>query len=91
MLTAIYIQSSLVCYDLVAVFNTRYLTAAPSCWPDEVCDWLTSEGEEVFRLPVTDLSQLPICLEVSVVQAVRERKLLPAATPSQPCAPGPTK
>lgn len=46
-------------YDFVAAFETEQLPEPPSNWPDEIVEWLNSEGETPMIVENIDLNKLP--------------------------------
>lgn len=51
-------------YDFVAAFETEQLPDAPSNWPEEIAEWMRSEGDEVIITDQVPLCHLPDVLEM---------------------------
>lgn len=41
-------------YDFVAAFNSDQLPQAPSNWPEEIAEWIKSEGDGALQIHAPD-------------------------------------
>lgn len=63
MIKAIYREREDGDFDFVAAFDTDLTLEPPSNWPDEIADWLRSEGETVLVIETCSLQKLPDVFE----------------------------
>ncbi len=69
MIRAIYREREDGHFDFIAAFETDMTPEAPSNWPEEIAEWLRSEGEAVLVVDNCPLHRLP-----DVWDGVNERR-----------------